>query len=55
MVERNQFKSAAQGIPLPPESIEMIEEYIAEQEGEPVQDESQFVIDEDTKLPSSRR
>jgi len=34
---------------------EMIEQYIAEQEGEPIQDESQFVIDEDTKLPLSRR
>ena len=34
---------------------EMIEQYIAEQEGEPLQNESQFVIDEDTKLPPSRR
>jgi putative transposase len=34
---------------------EMIQEYIAEQEGEPIQDDSQFVIDEDTKLPPSRR
>lgn len=34
---------------------EMILEYIAEQEGEPIHDESQFVIDEDTKLPPSRR
>jgi putative transposase len=34
---------------------EMVEQYIAEQEGEPIQDESQFVIDEDTKLPPSRR
>ena len=34
---------------------EMIEQYIAEQQGEPIQDESQFVIDEDTKLPPSRR
>jgi putative transposase len=34
---------------------EMIEAYIAEQEGEPLQDDSRFVIDEDTKLPPSRR
>ena len=34
---------------------EMVEQYIAEQEGEPIQDESQFVIDEDTKLPPSRQ
>jgi putative transposase len=34
---------------------EMIQEYIAEQEGEPIQDDSRFVIDEDTKLPPSRR
>jgi hypothetical protein len=27
----------------------MIQEYIAEQEGEPIHDDSQFVIDEDTK------
>jgi putative transposase len=33
----------------------MVEQYIAEQEGEPVHDESQFVIDENTKLPPSRR
>ena len=33
---------------------EMVEEYISEQEGEPIQDESQFVID-DKKLPPSRR
>jgi putative transposase len=33
----------------------MVQEYIAEQEGEPIQDDSQFVIDEDTKLPPSRR
>jgi putative transposase len=34
---------------------EMIEAYIAEQEGEPLQDDSRFVIDEDKKLPPSRR
>ena len=34
---------------------QMIEQYIAEQEGEPLQNGSQFVIDEDTKLPPSRR
>ena len=34
---------------------EMIQEYIAEQESEPIHDDSQFVIDEDTKLPPSRR
>ena len=34
---------------------EMVEQCIAEQEGEPIQDESQFVIDETTKLPPSRR
>ncbi len=34
---------------------EMIEAYIAEQEGEPIQDDSRFVIDEDKKLPPSRR
>ena len=34
---------------------EMVEQYIAEQEGEPIQDESQFVIDDITKLPPSRR
>ncbi len=33
----------------------MVEEYIAEQEGEPMQDDSQFVIDETTNLPPSRR
>jgi putative transposase len=32
----------------------MIEEYIAEQEGEPIHDDSQFVIDEDMNLPPSR-
>jgi putative transposase len=34
---------------------EMIQAYIAEQEGEPIQDDSRFVIDEDMKLPPSRR
>ena len=34
---------------------EMIEAYISEQEGEPIQDDSRFVIDEDKKLPPSRR
>jgi putative transposase len=34
---------------------QMVEQYIAEQEGEPIQDGSQFVIDETTKLPPSRR
>jgi putative transposase len=34
---------------------EMIQQYIAEQEGEPIQDERQSVINEDTKLPPSRR
>jgi REP-associated tyrosine transposase len=34
---------------------QMVEQYIAEQEGEPIHDESQFVIDENTKLPPSRR
>jgi putative transposase len=33
----------------------MIEEYVAEQEGEPIHHDSQFVVDEDTKLPPSRR
>ena len=33
----------------------MIQEYIAEQEGEPVHDDSQFLIDPDTNLPPSRR
>jgi putative transposase len=33
----------------------MVEEYIAEQEGEHMQDDSQFVIDETTNLPPSRR
>ena len=34
---------------------QMVQQYIAEQEGEPMHDESQFVIDETTKLPPSRR
>ena len=34
---------------------EMVQEYIAEQEGEPVQDDSRFVIDPPKKLPPSRR
>ena len=34
---------------------QMVEQYIAEQEGEPIHDESQFVIDENTKLPPRRR
>ena len=34
---------------------QMVEQYIADQEGEPIHDESQFVIDENTKLPPSRR
>jgi putative transposase len=34
---------------------EMIQEYISEQEGEPIQDDSRFVIDEEKKLPPSRR
>ena len=34
---------------------EMVQKYIAEQEGEPVHDDSRFVIDSPTKLPSSRR
>lgn len=33
----------------------MIQEYIEEQEGEPVQDDSQFQIDDDSNLPPSRR
>ena len=33
---------------------QVVERYIAEQEAEPVHDESQFVIDESTKLPPSR-
>jgi hypothetical protein len=31
----------------------MVEEYIAEQEGELIQDDSQFVIDEDGELQAS--
>ena len=34
---------------------EMIQRYIAEQEGEPVHDDSRFVIDNAAKLPPSRR
>ena len=34
---------------------EMIHEYIAEQEGEPVQDDSRFQIDDTPNLPPSRR
>jgi len=34
---------------------EMIQKYIAEQEGEPMHDDSRFVIDNPTKLPPSRR
>ena len=34
---------------------EMVQAYIAEQEGEPVHDDSRFVIDNPTKLPPSRR
>ena len=33
----------------------MIQAYIDEQEGEPVQDDSRFVIDKGEKLPPSRR
>ena len=33
----------------------MIKEYIAEQEGEPLQDDSRFRIDDSSKLPPSRR
>ncbi len=33
----------------------MIQEYIEEQEGEPIQDDSQFQIDDDSNLPPSRR
>jgi putative transposase len=33
----------------------MIKQYIAEQEGEPVQDDSRFRIDDGSKLPPSRR
>jgi putative transposase len=34
---------------------EMVQAYIAEQEGEPVHDDSRFVIDTPKKLPPSRR
>jgi putative transposase len=34
---------------------EMVKEYIATQEGEPVVDDSRFVIDNESKLPPSRR
>jgi putative transposase len=34
---------------------EMVQKYIAEQEGEPVHDDSRFAIDNPTKLPPSRR
>ena len=34
---------------------EMVQKYIAEQEGEPVHDDSRFVIDNPAKLPPSRR
>ena len=34
---------------------EMVQKYIAEQEGEPVVDDSRFVIDNPSKLPPSRR
>ena len=34
---------------------EMVAEYIAQQEGEPVHDDSRFVIDKGPKLPPSRR
>ena len=34
---------------------DMIEKYIAEQEGEPVEDDSRFVIDSPQNLPPSRR
>jgi putative transposase len=34
---------------------EMVAKYIAEQEGEPVHDDSRFVIDNPEKLPPSRR
>ena len=34
---------------------EMVQAYIAQQEGEPVHDDSRFVIDNPTKLPPSRR
>lgn len=34
---------------------EMVRDYIEQQEGEPVHDDSRFVIDNSTKLPPSRR
>jgi putative transposase len=34
---------------------DMVRAYIAEQEGEPMHDDSRFVIDNPTKLPPSRR
>ena len=34
---------------------EMVQKYIAEQEGEPVVDDSRFVIDKSSNLPPSRR
>jgi putative transposase len=34
---------------------QMVEQYIAEQEGEPVMDDSRFVIDSLIKPPPSRR
>jgi putative transposase len=34
---------------------EMVQKYIAEQEGEPVEDDSRFVIDTSSNLPPSRR
>jgi putative transposase len=34
---------------------EMVQAYIAEQEGEPIHDDSRFIIDNPSKLPSSRR
>jgi hypothetical protein len=33
----------------------MVEEYIAEQNGKPMHDDSQFLIDEMTNLPPSGR
>jgi hypothetical protein len=33
----------------------MVEEYIVQQEGEPIHGDSQFVIDEDAELTPSRR
>lgn len=34
---------------------QMVTQYIAEQEGEPVEDDSRFLIDDTPKLPPSRR